>query len=131
MYGPFSVTGEETSYLSWFLFTLLTCILSFPIFFISALIKFRGESKLRVKSSLLEARKSLGPLFIGIYLVGFFVVGLSFAIGSNILKLAGVPAEYFNLNAHPWFFFGLLLGVYGLWYLACVIYVIRNMPWSR
>jgi len=129
--GPFQLSGKETSYLGWFIFTLLTCALSYPIFLVAALIKFRSEKGSYIKESLREALKSLGPMLAGVYFVGFFVVGLTVAIGSNILKVAGVPEEYFNLNMHPWFFYGLLLGVYGLWYLVCVIYVIRNMPWTR
>ncbi len=132
MYGLFYITREEAyQYTEWFILSLLTCLLSYPIFFIAAVIKFRGKKDSIIAYSLREAWKSLGPMLVGVYIVGFFVVSLLLAIGFNLFYLVGVPEKYFNIDAYPWFFFGSIFAVYGLWYLVCLAYVIRNMPWSR
>ena len=133
-WGPLSVTGEETSYLGWFVFVLLTSVPAYPVFLFASVLKLRREGPITagdIRHCLLIAAKALMPLFFLTCLMGFFVVGLGTVAVSWLLQLAGLPDEYFDLSAHPETLYGPMFGLYALWWLFSVIVVVRELPSSR
>ena len=132
--GPFSVTGEETSYIQWFLFAAATSLVAFPVFFVASLLKMRKEAPITVpdlRHAFGIAAQALLPSLFMTSVGGFLVVGVGTVAVSWALKLGGLPDEYFNIAAHPTTFYGPLFGLYALWWFFCVVLIVRWLPRSR
>lgn len=133
MFSPFSITGENYSILGWLLFTLSTGLITYPIFFAVTYYRVKKEdtNKSKYPKVIICMKSAMGTtllFFFVTYIFGYFFVGLSVAIGSNVLKVTGaVPDELFDIDKHPMFFYGLISGTFFLWYIISLTFIIRRL----
>jgi len=132
--GPFQLTGEPPSDFPWAVFTLITSLLAYPVFAVAAWLKLRTKDDADVSIlwlSLRNAAKALLPMFGFTLLGGYFVVGFGMLAATWVLKLIGLPSEFFDIGRNPQVFYMLLFGFYALWYVFSCVVITRWLPRSR